>query len=485
LSGQSYLLKVERRVMVLKLIKSNSFPLIALSLAQATYSFAEDKEVTKGKPAAPAAEEKFLDDAVVNDLLDYDLEAPEAWAPNESGQRSRESEKQVFVRLAKKSIKVHREFMERRENEKGNEGKDANGRSFHYKPHGCLTGKLKIYDRANRTNDEENKSLVGFFQKGGEYELIARFSNGLGISQHDAKPDLRSMTLKVFDSNTNKTMDWTLMNGPVAFARDIIQWEPFMEANGQGPVAVMAFALKQQKKDPREVDYLNNFNRAVFGDIHSLATERYWSQHPYKFGSGPKGFMKVLATPAEGWNEESAKDAAQRGNKITPENALNAIVETIGGEVLKSKNYLREDLITRAKGGLIGKEKAPPIKFFLELQLYVDEDTTPLENNLVTWPEKVDAKHPKASTPIRVGEFTFDKQEFNKPERELACEFMGFTPANHRPEHRPASSLGRGRLLVYKMSQVSRGANPVDAKVEVVDQWRRHEYPKIERPPGR
>ena len=67
-------------------------------------------------------------------------------------------------------------------------------RVFHAKTHGCLRGKLNLLE------DRPESVRHGIFGPDGKasYNVLARFSNGVGFDQHDLKPDVRGIALKIF-----------------------------------------------------------------------------------------------------------------------------------------------------------------------------------------------------------------------------------------------------------------------------------------------
>ena len=70
----------------------------------------------------------------------------------------------------------------------------ARHRVFHAKMHACLLGTLTLRPERPATVRR------GIFADGGRprFNVLARFSNGVGTEEHDLKPDVRGLALKIF-----------------------------------------------------------------------------------------------------------------------------------------------------------------------------------------------------------------------------------------------------------------------------------------------
>lgn len=295
-------------------------------------------------------------------------------------------------------------------------------RVFHAKQHACLTGKLNLF--THRPYDVNNETFIGLFNtnKKASYDIILRFSNGLGIIQHDREPDVRGIAMKIFDvyseeSQKTSTVDYLMTNAPTPVAKNLNDFVSFMEHIVEsGPtLGSIKYALANPEAAP-----------ALFGGagvtpyfIKSLATIQYWSGHPYLLGQNKA--MKLTLIPEEK-KEERVIDLLHKG-----------------------EDFLREDLANRLK--------QKTIKFTLAMQLEVDPINTPIENNLKEW-------KPEISPFIPVGELVIEKQNINvkslNSRADKICENMSFSPANYIPEHRPLSNMGRGRIIGYHASKLGR-----------------------------
>jgi len=307
-------------------------------------------------------------------------------------------------------------------------------RVFHAKQHGCLTGKLVLYK--DRPQDQNHETYEGLFDPSRQesYDVIVRFSNGLGTVGADSKPDVRGAAIKVVgvtnsQTGEKQTVDLLMTNSPVPFGKDFLEFVDFMkETVAHGPTLGTLFFKHEHPDAGSKI-----FSATGLLPYHtkSLATQRYWSGHPYLMGNG--NAVKFNIIPEQ-------KNNLPLGNLIE-----------MGG------NYLRKDLRWRTmKGG---------VKFTVAVQLEKDLHSTPIENQLQEWTEAI--------TPsIAVGELILDQQDFAQTEIDQTCESMRFTPGHYIPENRPLSNMGRGRLFAYEASQIGRGASEQEPDETVVQHWR-------------
>jgi catalase len=289
----------------------------------------------------------------------------------------------------------------------------VNRRVFHTKSHGCLMGTLTLRP------DRPALVCEGLFANVGKqrYNVLARFSNGVGEVRHDLKPDVRGIALKIFgvqevDSDTGSVtescVDWLMTNSTNPFGRDQQEFVEFMEANLHPLTKLPVFLLEH----PRVAALLL---KATSVPVASLATQQYWSGHPYLLG--PDRAMKFNVTPVAGV-------------------AAGSVTEILGAD------HLREDLLRRLQDG--------PVRFSLNVQLEISPEVTPIEDALIGWEES-------QSPSMAVADLELT--------RELAgvdADALRFTPAHFIAAHRPLGNLARGRIFTYRASQEGRGALPLD-----------------------
>jgi catalase len=395
------------------------------------------------------------------DLLDFNLvregNGGEAWKGG-----SRPSEVAGFLEDSKAVGEASSKLAKKNDGQRG--------RVFHQKSHGCLTGKIKIH--ANLDPSLQRGLLA---HPGAEYDLITRFSNGIGLSHHDALPDVRGVALKIFDDNApDHPIDLLMTNAPNPFGRDQAQFVEFMKANLEGNIAVLKFINSQKKQDPRELNYLTHFIRSTVGLIKNPAYERYWSGHPYTFGSDtfikfnilPEGQVPLTPNRDAAVAEYSAAmsqvqddDSYQRVEKryFQPRRIIKDFVKAR----MANPQYLRDRLQQLARD--------KNIHFTLAVQLWKDENTTPVENTLIEWKES-------DSPSIPVATITLDKQYFDVDHRDKECAALRFSPGNYLADQRPAGNIGRGRIFTYMTSQDLRGADTQQPTKGIVTSWRRGDH---------
>lgn len=304
-------------------------------------------------------------------------------------------------------------------------------RVFHAKQHACLTGKLTILP--NRPKDPQRNTYQGMFKEPGTYDVLARFSNGVGFIQHDKKPDVRGLALKIFDvydeaDGTSKNVDFLMTNSPTPAASDLLGFATFMESVVK--YGVNLGTIKYSIAHPRAGKSLLSAVGIKNYKIKSLATQRFWSGHPYLMGQNTA--MKFNVIPLQN-DELSVKRLKELG-----------------------EDYLAKELLNRTK--------TSTVRFVLAVQLEKNSKETPIEDNLNEWTEE--------ETPsINVALLSFDKQDSSSEKQIETCNSLSFTPANYISDHRPLSNMGRGRIFAYKASQIGRAAKEEPTK-EIVEELR-------------
>ena len=328
-------------------------------------------------------------------------------------------------------------------------------RVFHTKMHGCLLGTLTLRP------DRPPAVRHGIFaDTATRYNVLARFSNGVGIEQHDLKPDVRGIAMKIFgvreaaDTTTDaRCVDWLLTNSTNPFGRDQEEFVEFMEANAGSALDLAGFLARH----PAVFELLL---KAAARVIPSLVTERYWSGHPYLLGD--EVAMKFNLAPSADVDPSAgiADDHAEAGRLNS--RVQHAVNETgsIGERIARwlalhvpessplHSDYLRHDLLHRLA-------KAP-LRFTLSVQLEKSAETTPIEDTLVEWKEADSPSLPVADL------------ELSRESTDVDNESLRFTPAHFIAAHRPLGNLARGRLFTYAASQDGRGAAATDPATSAV-----------------
>jgi hypothetical protein len=286
----------------------------------------------------------------------------------------------------------------------------GNGRALHRKQILGLTAKLEVL------GDLPEPARHGLFARPSVYEARIRLSNAGPTVLGDRKPDVRGFAIKVLGvegpgalGGPTTSQDFALINrsnfgfpGPELFAGLVV-------ALPKGPLAVLGFFIKQQ-----------GFFRAL-GTLGKLAkqppfsgfgTEKFFSAAPIACGPYAMRVRIVPHTAASGERFADWRDGV--------------------------KAHL-------GRG---------PLEFDFELQFFVDEKLTPIEDGSVDWPDS-EAPWVKVAR-LTVPPQTLDGDEGKRLTEEV--ERSKFDPWNALVEHRPLGSIMRARKPAYFKSQQARGA---------------------------
>ncbi|MBX9688005.1 MAG: catalase [Candidatus Obscuribacterales bacterium] len=256
-------------------------------------------------------------------------------------------------------------------------------------------------------NDIPEALRVGILQPGRSYQTAVRFSNASGVTQADTKKDLRGIALRL--ATDDGSHDFLATNGKASHARDSRQFIKF----------ALALAGSKLLLLPRLLWHIGLFEsirmfatviKQVSKPVESLATETYFSRSAYAFGDRAVRFQ---ITPAS-----------------CPEHTE-----------ARTDEYLSQDLLYRLLKG--------PVVFDIQVQLYVNEEQTPIEDGSVEWQGPL----------YTVAQLIIPQQDLSSLEA-LACkelvEKLEFNPWNVSKGFRPLGSLNRARNPVYRASQALR-----------------------------
>jgi catalase len=321
-------------------------------------------------------------------------------------------------------------------------------RVFHTKAHACLAGKLTLL---------ENRPAMtrhGLFGTDGKsaYNVIARFSSGVGFDQHDLKPDVRGIALKIFDvidrsaageQQQSRTVDLLMTNSTNPFGQDQEEFVQFMEASvdpGLLGARLIAFLIRHDA-------VAKLLLKATLKIVPSLATEQYWSGHPYLLGREQAMKFNVRPNgPEQTGVDEILRQQISERDQVMSDNLERQLkrwyeMQTVDNSKMNSKvdsNYLSLELRNRLR-----KEA---IRFVVSVQLEKDPVSTPIEDGLVEWKES-------DSPSIPVAELVLDREV-----EPALWQNLRFTPGNYIADHRPLGNMGRGRIFTYEASQRGRNA---------------------------
>jgi catalase len=273
---------------------------------------------------------------------------------------------------------------------------------------------------------------VGLFQPGVVYNALVRFSNARGEMLGDLSKDQRGIAVRVktdpADSLSPKDdsniQDFLMTNTPFSFARNPVQFIEVGEIILEGIAGVIPKLVKKYGfKEARRI--LGVFLAPVVS-FQPLQTNTYWSRTSYKFGDQS---IRFLLRPSEGMRVLST------GQQLA------AVLRSLLRGGAQKEHYLREKLREALKEG--------DACFDFCVQLFVDEEKTPIEHAYVEWKET-------DSPPIPIATLVIPKQTLD-PRLQEDIEHMAFSPWNTE-EFMPLGLINLARKKVYDASAVHRGA---------------------------
>lgn len=281
------------------------------------------------------------------------------------------------------------------------------GRTLHRKQLLATTGTLEVLDGL------PEHARHGLFATPGAHRVLARFSNGGPDVQADRVPDIRGFALKVFDvagpaalGGTTDHQDFLMINQDRLPTRDSREFVDFMEAMTRGQVPGL-FHLFQKHGLGGGLARVRELFAALGKKFNGFAAERFNTAAPLCCGPyAVKVRLKPVGNPPP---TTRSKDIAAD---------------------------LRERLATA------------PVHWDMELQFFVDEATTPIEDAATVWPD--------AETPIvTVARLTLKAAS---DEAARLAEAGKFDPWGALAAHRPLGEVMRARKAAYFASQQGRGA---------------------------
>ncbi|UYN95015.1 MAG: hypothetical protein KIT25_23875 [Enhydrobacter sp.] len=282
------------------------------------------------------------------------------------------------------------------------------GRTLHRKQLLAARGTLEVL------SDLPAHARHGLFAAPGAHRALVRLSNGAPDVQANRRPDIRGFALKVFDvageaalGGATEHQDFLMINqdrGPSANSREFID---FLEAMTRGQTAGILHLFKAHGIGggfARVKLLLSMLGRKFSG----FATERFDTVVPH--ACGPYA-VRVRLRPI--------------GNPLLR---------------LRSKDLaldMRERLATGA------------LTWELELQFFVDEATTPIEDSTRPWPDD-------QAPVVTVARLTLPRQDVAEVSAE--AEAAAFDPWGGLAAHRPLGEVMRARKVAYLTSQHGRTA---------------------------
>lgn len=257
------------------------------------------------------------------------------------------------------------------------------GRGFHRKPQAALTASLEVLP------DLPDHARYGLFAASGTHETWVRLSNGTFDIRPDNLPDIRGFAIKVFGVDGPDARD-----GSPAESQDFlfIQVDPFglTSAEFVGFSVAMAAGNGPAAKLPFAGFTIDIFNATV------------------PIACGPYA-VRARLLPPEG--QQPDPEAAQDWGA---------------------------DFRRRLAEG--------PLTYRMQLQFFVDEAITPIEDAKVLWPE--------SEAPwVTVAHLTIPVEQPEDTEKFAAeIEAAAFAPWNALADHRPLGEVNRARRIAMDWS---------------------------------
>lgn len=258
----------------------------------------------------------------------------------------------------------------------------------------------------------------GLFAKPGRHEAWVRLSNGGTDRQADRKPDVRGFAIKLrgvsgpgaLGSGPTQSQDFLLINHAAFAFAGPDEFVGLVKNMVKGPAALLAYLVSR------------------YGFFGALALV--------------KRFGKTFNAPFSGFATTSFHSAAP----------IACGPYAVRVRLLPASDEVKPGASANWAGDFLGRLEGGPLQFGLQLQFFVDEKRTPIEDASVDWPEDV-------APYVTVGVLTIPPQDVQTAAgRELAAtiEAAAFDPWSALMAHRPLGEVMRARKAVYYQSQTGR-----------------------------
>jgi len=301
----------------------------------------------------------------------------------------------------------------------GRAGAGSPARALHAKGNCGVEGELTVLP------DLPDPARAGLFAKPATYRAYVRYSNGDGRRRADTAGDVRGVAVKVVGVEGTKiipgmenetTQDFLLIRTPSIPFRNADEFVAVVTAAQSNPLLLLPRVIGRLGLG-RTLELLPKLGRSLNAPMVSLATTRYFSAAPVRCGAHAVHY--ALAPQAA-----PSPDAAPG----------------------RTADYLRDELAGRLARG--------PVVYDLQIQFYVDEARTPIEDSSVEWKEQ-DAPF------VTVARLTLPEQDLDGARaRKIAAfiEGLSFDPWHALEAHRPLGNVMRARNHAYRLSTQQRAA---------------------------
>lgn len=303
----------------------------------------------------------------------------------------------------------------------GDAKRDA--RTLHARAHLALHARFEV-------GDVEEDLRHGVFAAPAVREAYVRFSSGAGHAQPDRAPDVRAVAVKVVGVEGDKiiptlekakTQDFLAILTPTFGFRTPDAFVDVASSAARGQLAVVGALIRNYGLFGM-LSMLPKLQGALDKSPRSLAERTYYTALPIRLG--PHAVKLRFRA------ESRATTDAPRGD------------DTLGAE-------------------LCARLAKDEVRFAVEVQRFVDEERTPIEDPTVAWDESV-------APWSRVAALVLPRQDARGAAgQKLASyvESLSFDPWHALPEHRPLGAIMRARAVAYRHSVEARGAR---SELEVV-----------------
>jgi hypothetical protein len=300
------------------------------------------------------------------------------------------------------------------EMQKRKSAKYGNGRGLHRKQILGTPAKFEVLGNL------PEYAQAGLFAKAGEYEALVRLSNGGSAVASDKTPDIRGFSIKVIGVNGASALggettaqDFLLINREVFGMRGSAEFTALVNAAEGGPSGLLKHFIRTEGffAGFRKIKELQGSMQKPF---HGFAAHTFFSSAPIACG---KYALRVRLVP----------DASN------------------GAPSVVSDDWAADILSRLEKSSLT---------YSLQVQFFVNEKQTPIEDGSVNWEESV-------APYVTVARLTIPRLSDWASERDAIqqrTEQGIFDPWCALDEHRPLGDIMRARKVVYYESQKNRKA---------------------------
>jgi hypothetical protein len=252
-----------------------------------------------------------------------------------------------------------------------------------------------------------------------KYDAVVRFSNGGPIVQGDKKPDVRGIGVKLIGVGGKKLIPGMEDCVTQDFLAILAQSVPFPDPEAfvwfvvaaRSPLTLLPKAFMKFGVG-KTLSLLKTLQQGLGAPLMQVHTNRYFTPLPIRFGAYAAKYC------------------------FTPVGAAN--VRTTAAD-------LGAELAQHLEGN--------DVKWDFQVQLFTDEQNTPLEDHTREW-----------NAPwVTLGTLTLPKQSVNSADGQKFsawAEKLSFDPWHACEELRPLGAMMRARSPAYRVSTQARGASP-------------------------